>query len=150
MNIKNFQKEMKEKFSEKIIYTEIINVKRLMIYIKPSALLEIANYLFNDLKYRYVIESAMDSKNGYEIIYHFSDDNSGWIFNLNAIISREKPEIESLTQIVKGAEWIEREIFDLLGIKFLHHPNLKRFLFAESWPENEFPFRRENDWESKK
>lgn len=144
MNIENFQKEIKEKFPEKIKDIKIVNVKRLMIYIEANALLEIADYIFNDLYCRYIIVSAMDSKEGYEIIYHFGHDESGWIINLNVIIPKEKPEIESLTPIIKGAEWIEREIFDLLGIKFLNHPNLKRFLFAESWPEGEYPFRRKS------
>ncbi|OQX70619.1 MAG: hypothetical protein B6D62_04105 [Candidatus Cloacimonas sp. 4484_275] len=95
MNIENFQKEIKEKFPEKIKDIKIVNVKRLMIYIEANALLEIADYIFNDLYCRYIIVSAMDSKEGYEIIYHFGHDESGWIINLNVIIPKEKPEIES-------------------------------------------------------
>ena len=148
MNIDKFMKDIKEKFP-RIINAKLINTKRLMIYIPKEALLKVTEYLFKDLGYRYIIVSAMDSKEGYEIIYHYSDDSTGWIMNLNVIIPHDKPEVESITPVVYGAEWIEREIMDLLGITFLNHPKPERFLFAESWPEGEYPFRREQKQEQK-
>ena len=39
------------------------------------------------------------------------------------------------------AEWIEREIWEMLGINFKGHPNLKRLLLAEDWPEDKYPLR---------
>ena len=142
MDIGKYIDDIKTKFP-KIIDAEIVNTKRLMIYIPKTSLLEVAEYIFKDLSYRYIIVTAMDSKEGLEIIYHFSDDSSGWIVNLNVMLDRDKPEIESLTPVVYGAEWIEREIMDLLGIKFLNHPKPERFLFAEDWPEGKYPLRRD-------
>ena len=142
MDIEKFIEDIKIKFP-KIIDAEIVNTKRLMIYIPKTSLLEVAEYIFKDLSYRYIIVTAMDSKEGLEIIYHFSDDSSGWIVNLNVMLDRDKPEIESLTPVVYGAEWIEREIMDLLGIKFLNHPKPERFLFAEDWPDGKYPLRRD-------
>ncbi len=145
MDIDKFIDEIKKKFPNEIKQTEVVHTKRLMIYISKEALLKVTEYIFKDLGLRYIIVTAMDSKKGYEIIYHFSDDSTGWIINLNVVLPREKPEIESLTPVVYGTEWIEREIFDLLGITFLNHPNPKRFLFAEDWPEGKYPFRREQE-----
>lgn len=142
MDIEKYIDDIKTKFP-KIIDVEVVNIKRLMIYIPKTSLLQIAEYLFRDLAYRYIIVTAMDSKEGFEIIYHFSDDSNGWIVNLNVMLERDKPEIESLTPVVYGAEWIEREIMDLLGIKFLNHPKPERFLFAEDWPEGKYPLRRD-------
>ncbi len=142
MDIEKYIEDIKIKFP-KIIDVEVVNTKRLMIHIPKNSLLEIAEYLFRDLGYRYIIVTAMDSKEGFEIIYHFSDDSSGWIMNLNVMLQRNKPEIESLTPVVYGTEWIEREIMDLLGIKFLNHPKPERFLFAEDWPEGKYPLRRD-------
>lgn len=141
MNIETFNRELKEKFPA-ISQIEIINKKRLMVYIPAKLLLQITNFLFRDMGCRYVIVTAMDAKEGYEIIYHFSDDKSGWLINLNVLLAHDKPEIESITPVVYGAEWIEREIMDLLGIKFKGHPKPERFLFAESWPQEEYPYRR--------
>ncbi|WLR44327.1 NADH-quinone oxidoreductase subunit C [Bacillus carboniphilus] len=48
-------------------------------------------------------------------------------------IDKESPQIESLVALWPGANWPEREVFDLLGIAFLNHPNLKRILLPEEW-----------------
>ena len=145
MKIENFIEEVRKKYPD--IKVEEINLKRLMIYISKELLLDITDYLFNTLEYRYIIVSGMDSKEGYEIIYHYSDDSSGWVINLNVMLPHDKPEVESITPVVYGAEWIEREIMDLLGIKFLNHPKPERFLMAESWPEGDFPLRRKENKE---
>jgi Ni,Fe-hydrogenase III component G len=141
MNIEQYIQELRERFPG-IKDTEVVNQKRLMIHIPATLLQEITNYWFNDLQYRYIIVSAIDSKEGYEIIYHYSDDNTGWIMNLNVLLPHDQPEIESMTSVVYGIEWIEREIMDILGIKFLNHPKPERFLFSEDWPEGEYPYRR--------
>jgi NADH-quinone oxidoreductase subunit C len=141
MNIDEYIKELKEKFPS-ITETDIFNTKRLMVNIPKEALLELTYYFFNYLEYRYQIVTAMDSKDGYEVIYHYSDDKTGWIMNINVLLPHDNPEVESITPVVYGAEWIEREIMDLLGIKILNHPKPERFLMAESWPEGEYPLRR--------
>jgi len=145
MKIENFIEEVRKKYPD--IKVEEINPKRLMIYISKELLLDITDYLFNTLEYRYIIVSGMDSKEGYEIIYHYSDDSSGWVINLNVMLPHDNPVVESITPVVYGAEWIEREIMDLLGIKFLNHPKPERFLMAETWPENDFPLRRNENKE---
>lgn len=143
MDIEKYIKDIKVKFPT-INEVEVINEKRLMIYIPKKLLLKIGDYFFNELGYRYIIVTAMDSKDGLEIIYHLSDDKSGWIVNLNVMLPVDNPEIESITPVIYGAEWIEREIYDLLGIKFLNHPKPERFLMAEDWPEGKYPLRREH------
>jgi len=141
MNIEKYNTDLQKLFPE-IKSIDIINTKRLMVHIDKSILPKITDYWFNELQYRYVIISAMDSKEGYELIYHYSDDKTGWIMSLNVMLAHDDPEVESMTPIVYGIEWIEREIMDILGIKFLNHPKPERFLLAESWPEGDYPYRR--------
>ena len=141
MNIEQYITDLQAKFPE-ITKSEVINQKRLLVHIPRKLLPEITEYWFKDLQYRYIIVSAMDSKEGYEIIYHYSDDKTGWVMSLNVLLPHDQPEIESMTPIVYGIEWIEREIMDILGIKFLDHPKPERFLFAENWPEGEYHYRR--------
>jgi NADH-quinone oxidoreductase subunit C len=62
------------------------------------------------------------------------------------IEDRAQPEIDSITPIFPGAEWIEREMWEMLGINFSGHPNLKRLLLADDWPEGKYPLRQ--DYES--
>lgn len=141
MNIEQYIIDIKAKFPD-IMNVEVINTKRLMVYIPQSLLPKITDYWFNELQYRYVIVSAMDSKEGYELIYHYSDDKTGWIMSLNVMLAHDNPEVESMTPVVYGIEWIEREIMDILGIKFLNHPKPERFILPESWPEGDYPYRR--------
>jgi Ni,Fe-hydrogenase III component G len=44
---------------------------------------------------------------------------------------------------VAAAEWIEREIHDILGIDFKNHPNLKRLILFDDWPEGVYPLRKD-------
>lgn len=53
------------------------------------------------------------------------------------------PEVESVEGVWKTADWHEREAFDLLGIKFLNHPNLMRILMPYDWPEGSHPLRKD-------
>ncbi|MBM4402906.1 MAG: NADH-quinone oxidoreductase subunit C [Candidatus Cloacimonetes bacterium] len=141
MSIENYISDLKIRFPQ-ITNVEVINVKRLMVHIPTSVLAQITGYWFNELNYRYIIVSAMDSKDGFELIYHYSDDSSGWIMSLNVMLAHNEPTVESMTPIVYGIEWIEREIMDILGIQFLNHPKPERFLLPENWPEGNYPYRR--------
>ena len=93
-----------------------------------------------------------------EILYHFSEDSTGKIYSLRVKVPKDDLKIDSLTSLIKGAEFIEREIFEMLGIEFTGHPNLTRLLLAEDWPEGIYPLRRdekgirdlkERNWEKK-
>jgi len=101
-------------------------------------------FLFEDVPLRFVIATGIDSDDCFEVLYHYAYDETGCIITLKAFIrNREKPAIESITPFLPGAEWIEREIHDILGIDFKNHPNLKRLILADDWPEGVYPLRKE-------
>jgi len=52
---------------------------------------------------------------------------------IKVVLPREKPEIESVSRIWKTANWQEREIFDMYGINFKNHPDLRRILMPADW-----------------
>jgi len=52
---------------------------------------------------------------------------------VKAFLDREQPEVHSLESVFRGINWYERETFDLLGIRFTGHSNLKRLLLPEDW-----------------
>ncbi|MCD6169330.1 MAG: NADH-quinone oxidoreductase subunit C [Candidatus Latescibacteria bacterium] len=135
-------KAIRERFSKEIIKFREKSEKRYYILIEKKDLLEVVNFLFNDLKARYIIETGLDTAEGIEILYHFSFDNLGKVVSLRVLLSPETPEVESISPIVKGAQWIEREIQDILGVKFLNHPDPRRFILADDWPEGVYPYRK--------
>ncbi|MCK4244782.1 MAG: NADH-quinone oxidoreductase subunit C [Candidatus Omnitrophica bacterium] len=133
---------IKERFSKEIIEFEEKSPKRYYILIDRKDLLKLVNFIFNDLQARFIIETGLDTPEGIEILYHFSFDKVGKVVSIRTLLPREKPEVESISLIIKGAQWIEREIQDILGVKFLNHPDPRRFILADDWPEGVYPYRK--------
>jgi len=132
---------IKNNLKDDIIEIEIKSAVRATVSIKPDALVRDADYLFNKLKLRFIIASALDTKRGFEIYYHFSNDSTGLVVNLHVILPKDKPEIESLTVKFEAANWIEREMHEILGINFLNHPNLEKLISEGNWAEGVYPYR---------
>jgi NADH:ubiquinone oxidoreductase subunit C len=99
----------------------------------------VVRFLFHDLAARFIIASGFDNGKEIEILYHFSFDSSGDIVSLRVLLDRNKPEVDSLVPLFRGAFWIEREIWEFLGVNFREHPRLEKFLFSEDWPESYHP-----------
>ncbi len=138
--------EVKARLKDKIKDWYEHSAKRVYILVSPKDIKEVATLLFKELKLRFTTASGQDTPNGLEILYHFSSDKTGVMFSVRVLIEdKKKPGIDSLASIFPGAEWIEREMWEMLGINFVGHPNLKRLLLAEDWPEVKFPLRHEHN-----
>lgn len=79
--------------------------------------------------------------NTMEVVYNLYSVPFNLQVMLKAVLSRENPAIDSVTSIWRTADWHEREAFDLLGIKFIGHPDLRRILLPADWEG--FPLRKE-------
>ncbi|RSN71701.1 MAG: NADH-quinone oxidoreductase subunit C [Thermoproteota archaeon] len=80
-----------------------------------------------------------------ELVYHFMFHKNKEYVLLRTSVKRDNPEIESITPIIPGAEMNENEVYDLLGVKFVGHPNLRKpFMTPENFGKDEFPLRK--DW----
>lgn len=141
MNTEDFIDTFKAGFGKDLLEVTRLKDKRLKIHIIPGAIVNVARFLHLHLRFRFIIASAMHTKKGFEILYHFSDDASGNIINVQVVLDEKKPEIESLTGVFTAADWIEREIYEILGIKFLNHPNLDKLLSDGNWAEGVYPYR---------
>lgn len=135
--------EIKQKLGSRVLNLFEKNQQRYYLDIRPEDLIDSCRIVFHDLACRFSIATGIDTPKGMEILYHFSHDKTGKFFSLKVLIpDRKNPEIDSITSVVKGAEWIEREMWELLGIKFRNHPNLSRLLLAPEWPEGVYPLRQ--------
>jgi len=134
---------IKERLGRKILSWDQINSRRIYFSVKKEDIFETVKILFKDLGLRFAIASGMEVPDGLEILYHFSFDRTGEMFSVRVLIEDKKnPSIDAITPLFPGAEWIEREMWELLGINFKGHPNLKRLLLAEDWPEGNYPLRQ--------
>jgi len=116
---------------------------RIYFTINKAILTQTVKYLFNDVKARFSTASGVDTRKAVEILYHFSIDEIGLIVTLRIIMNKPDLEVDSLTPLMKCAEWIEMEMHEMLGIKFKGHPNLKHLLLKDDWPEGNYPLRRD-------
>jgi len=117
--------------------------RRGIVSVSPSAITNIAGYLYKSEGFRFIIASALHTRRGFEIYYHFSLDSQGMILSLHVILESEKPQIESLSNMFSASNWIERETHELFGINFLHHPNQEKLISEGNWAEGVYPYRKE-------
>jgi Ni,Fe-hydrogenase III component G len=138
--------KIKEKLGSKIKDWKEQSARRVYFTVDKKDIVETVKFLFRDLGMRFSIASGSDTPEALEILYHFSNDPSGEFYSVRVFIEdKNNPEIDSITPLFPGAEWIEREMWELIGIKFKGHPNLKRLLLADEWPEGEYPLRHKNE-----
>ncbi len=87
----------------------------------------------------------------FEVIYQlYSIDNRSSLRLKAQIPASDQPAIDSITSLWTGANWLEREAYDLVGIVFTNHPNLKRILTPEDWQghplRKEYPLKGAAEW----
>ena len=68
-----------------------------------------------------------------EVVYHLFSSQHRHELLLKVRVPRDDPRVESVTSIWRGADWHEREAYDLLGIVFEGHPNLRRIMMTDDW-----------------
>ncbi len=135
---------IKEQFQDKVLKLEKKSERRIYIDFDPKEIPAVVKFIFTDLGCRFATATGIDTPSGIEILYHFSQDSTGKMISLRTLIQDKKqPAIQSITPIIRGAEWIEREIWELLGVNFIGHPNLKHLLLVDKWPEGKYPLRHD-------
>jgi len=141
------QEELNNKLSEikdKITAVEQPADNRIYFSCEAENSYEINKFLFEDVPLRFVIATCIDADDWFEVLYHFTYDQLGYVITVKAFIrDRENPAIESIAPFLPGAEWIEREIHDIMGIDFKNHPDMRRLILADDWPEGVYPERKE-------
>jgi len=119
------------------------NKKRIYIDTPPESTLEVNRILFAELGGRLATASGIDTRDRIEVLYHYCLDPDGQVVTVRTWGWKPEPEIDSVAQIFPGAQFVEREMFDLLGIKFRNHPDPRRLILADDWPEGEYPLQRD-------
>jgi NADH-quinone oxidoreductase subunit C len=117
--------------------TANFNFDELTVELDPANILEALRRLKGDLKFeRLSTVTAVDrypAEPRFEIVYHLQSIVNKQRIRLKARISGENPEIESAFPVYRSANWYEREVFDLFGVRFLNHPNMTRIMMPDDW-----------------
>ena len=85
--------------------------------------------------------TAVDWKDRIEMVYHLYNMEENVKLEVKAALDSAAPVIESATSLYPGAEFEEREVYDLMGVDFLGHPDLRRILMPDDYPAH--PLRKD-------
>jgi len=109
----------------------------------PGRALEVLRYLKSEATPRYerledltaIDESARNPKADadFTLVYHLLSFGAASRLRLKVPLSGSEPTMESLTPLWPSANWYEREVFDMFGLRFRNHPNLRRLLMPHDW-----------------
>ncbi len=128
---KKFKKGVRAKEKEGIIELEV----------ELSRLFEFLAWLKSENFNYFSFLTAVDRKSYFELFYHLVNvENEEKIF-IRTKAERKDPTVPSVVSLWKGADWQEREVYDLFGVTFEGHPELKRILLPEDWEG--FPLRKD-------
>ena len=104
--------------------------------VDPKSIVEIARFAKEDLELAMDClsnQSGVDYKDRIEVVYHLYSYQRRHGAVLKVKLPRENPSLETLENVWKSANWMEREIYDLLGVNFEGHSDMRRILMPEDW-----------------
>ena len=117
--------------------------KRVYVDVPPEHSLEANRLVFEEFGGRLATASGRDTRDRIEVLYHYCFDAHNVVVTLRTWAMKPDPTVDSVATIFPGANFIEREMFDLLGVKFRNHPDPRRLILADDWPEGVYPLRRD-------
>ena len=143
MSLSELTGSIRSQLTDAVLAIEERSPRRTWMTVRPERIREVARYLFEDAGGRLATMTGVDGRDQIEVLYHFCFDHLGGVVTVRAQAAKPTPEIDSVTPIIEAANWIEREIHDLLGMNFRGHPDMRRLLLADDWPEGLYPLRRD-------
>jgi len=148
--------ELKKNFRESIILTAVPRKQRITAIAEKDSVFKICQFLRDSLEFDHLVSIAAvdrsemikgyDEKwkpryyDDFEMAYNIWSYNKKCLITLKTELPKEKPEIESMTSIWRSANWHEREQFDMMGVNFINHPDMRRLLLPYNWKG--FPLRK--------
>jgi len=106
------------------------------IKVKPEKIVEVMKELRDNPKYDFkalMNLSSVDYPENFTVVYHLNSISYYHKLTVKVELDKAKPEVQSITSVWTAANVQEREAYDLMGIIFTGHPNLKRILLADDW-----------------
>ena len=144
MSLSELTGSIRSQLTDAVLAIEERSPRRTWMTVRPERIREVVRYLFEDAGGRLATISGVDGRDEIELLYHFCFDQLEGVVTVRTSAAKPTPEIDSVATLVEGANWIEREIYDLLGVKFRGHPDMRRLILADDWPEGFYPLLRES------
>lgn len=140
--------EIKQKFSQNNDFSGIeffLIANYHCIEIPKEKIVDICRVLKYELGFNQLIDivgvDRFTQKDRFEVVYNLWCSNDNTRIFIRSILDSKKPEVETVSNMWSTANWLEREVYDMFGINFLNHPDLRRIYMNEDFEY--FPLRKD-------
>jgi len=140
-----FVGEVLRGLGDAVIEVELCGDRRGFARIEPARTVEVARKMLAMQGSRLATATGMEIRDGIDILYHWAFEPQGVVVTLKVLAARPELTVDSIANVVPAANWIEREMHDLLGANFRDHPDMRRLILDDSWPEGVHPLRKDFD-----
>lgn len=138
---------LKDNFPESNLELKTDQPTEPVLLVSPNEIDKISVFLHDNQELQFdslILLSGVDEvkANLLSVYYHIESTSIKHKIVLKVVTDRSNPEVNSVTSVWKGADWHEREAYDMYGIKFTNHPDLRRILMPYDW-EAGYPLRKD-------
>ncbi len=145
MNAIEFANKLREKFGELVSTPAEFRGEVSVRIADAERIAEIGSFAKKELGFEYLVDVTSIDNYGedprWTVVYHLYGIAHRCYVRLILGVSEEKSEVPTVTGVWRTADWHEREIYDMMGIRFRGHPDLRRILMWEGYPY--FPLRKD-------
>src|SRR5579871_1472638 len=104
------------------------------IEVERARLVQISRALRDELGFEMLTSvSGVDMRDHLESVYHLRSLSRNWLLQVRVKLASDRPEVDSLVGLWSSANWLERETYDLFGITYVGHPDLRRILLDDEF-----------------
>jgi len=115
------------------------------VRVEPEAIVEICKFLKNDHHFIYLADilgaDRFTSQERFEVIYNLVSLRNRERLFVKVWLEEEEPTVDSITDVWKAASWHERQVYDMFGVRFNNHPDMRRIYMPEDF--DYYPLRKE-------
>ena len=137
--------ELFQRLGDTVLEVQQCEARRGIARIDPACTVEVAQKMLAMEGSRFVTATGLEVRDGIDVLYHWAIEPPGALVTLKALGVRPTLTLDSIANVIPAANWIEREIHDLLGCNFRDHPDMRRLLLDDSWPKGVYPLQKDFD-----
>jgi NADH-quinone oxidoreductase subunit C len=145
VNATELANQLREKFGELLCAPTEFRGEVSLKVADAERIVEVCSFAKKELGFDYLVDvSSLDNYGEdprWTVVYHLYGIAHKQYVRLITSVSEEKSELPTVTKVWRTADWHEREIYDMMGVRFRGHPDLRRILMWEGYPY--FPLRKD-------